>query len=45
VAATFLLVLDWWSERRPRPTAREADGHFRALVQPSLVAGTMATTP
>jgi AcrR family transcriptional regulator len=36
VAATFALVLDWWVERRPRPSGREADAHFRALVLPVL---------
>jgi AcrR family transcriptional regulator len=38
VAATFLLVLDWWAERRPRLAAREADARFRALVLPALAA-------
>ena len=36
VAATFLLVLDWWADQRPRSSARDADGRFRALVQPAL---------
>ena len=36
VVATFLLVLEWWAERRPRPPARLADARFRALVLPAL---------
>ena len=39
VVATFLLVLEWWSERRPRPTAHVADAQFRALVLPALASG------
>jgi AcrR family transcriptional regulator len=36
VAATFVLVLDWWAENHCRLSAREADGIFRALVEPSI---------
>jgi AcrR family transcriptional regulator len=32
VAATFLTVVAWWLERRPRLSPREADGVFRALL-------------
>ena len=36
IAATFILVLNWWAERRtPLPPA-EADALFRALVLPTL---------
>jgi AcrR family transcriptional regulator len=36
IASTFVLVLNWWVESdRPFP-AREADGLFRDLVEPSL---------
>jgi AcrR family transcriptional regulator len=36
VAATFLLVLDWWVERGESLTARDADDVFRALVLPAV---------
>ena len=36
VAATFVLVLEWWIERAERVTAREADELFRALVLPIM---------
>jgi len=35
VATTFVVVLDWWTAQRPRPTAREADARFRELVAPA----------
>lgn len=36
IASTFVLVLDWWAESDSPLPAREADGLFRALVEPSL---------
>lgn len=36
IASTFVLVLNWWVESDPRLPAREADGLFRTLVEPSL---------
>lgn len=36
VAATFVLVLEWWAEGGMRVPAREADARFRALVLPAL---------
>lgn len=36
VAATFVLVLEWWAEDGMRVPAREADARFRALVLPAL---------
>jgi AcrR family transcriptional regulator len=35
VAATFVLVLEWWLEH-PSLSAREVDVYFRALVVPAL---------
>lgn len=43
VAETFVLVLDWWVERGIESSAAEADGHFRALVQPAVAAWTGMT--
>ena len=38
IAATFILVLNWWAEsRNPLPPA-ESDAIFRALLMPSLTA-------
>jgi len=36
IAATFVLVLNWWVESDSPLPAREADGLFRALIEPSL---------
>jgi AcrR family transcriptional regulator len=36
IAATFVLVVNWWAESDCQLSAREADGVFRALVEPSL---------
>jgi AcrR family transcriptional regulator len=36
IAATFVLVLDWWVESDPLLPARDADRVFRALVRPAL---------
>ena len=36
IAATFVLVLNWWVDGDDRLTARDADALFRALVEPSL---------
>jgi AcrR family transcriptional regulator len=38
VAATFVLVLNWWIDKEPRLTPREVDARFRALVLPVLTA-------
>ena len=40
VAATFLLVLNWWVESGDGLTARDADDVFRALVLPSVTSAT-----
>jgi AcrR family transcriptional regulator len=37
IAATFVLVLNWWVESDPPLPARDADRVFRALVRPALV--------
>jgi AcrR family transcriptional regulator len=36
IASTFVLVLNWWVEGDNPLPAREADGLFRALIEPSL---------
>jgi AcrR family transcriptional regulator len=36
IASTFVLVLNWWVESDSPLSAREADGVFRALIEPSL---------
>lgn len=36
VAATFILVLNWWIESRNRLEATEVDALFQALVEPAL---------
>ena len=36
IAATFVLVLDWWVECESPLPARDADRLFRGLVEPSL---------
>lgn len=36
LAATFLVVMDWWLRRRPATSAREAHDLYRALVGPTL---------
>lgn len=36
IAATFVLVLNWWVESDNPLPARDADGLFRALIEPSL---------
>jgi AcrR family transcriptional regulator len=36
IAATFVLVLDWWVDSNPELTPAEADAQFRALVLPTL---------
>jgi hypothetical protein len=36
VAATFVLVLDWWIESGAMSTAEDVDAQFRALVLPTL---------
>jgi AcrR family transcriptional regulator len=36
VAATFVLVLNWWVDSDMQVTPVEVDSHFRALVQPIL---------
>jgi hypothetical protein len=38
IASTFVLVLNWWVESENPLPAREADGLFRALIEPSLAA-------
>jgi AcrR family transcriptional regulator len=36
IASTFVLVLNWWVESNSPLPAPEADGLFRALIEPSL---------
>jgi AcrR family transcriptional regulator len=36
LAATFLVVLEWWLPQRERRDARVANAHYRALVGPAL---------
>ena len=36
IAATFVLVLNWWVETNAKLTAAEVDARFRALVLPVL---------
>jgi AcrR family transcriptional regulator len=36
LASTFILVLNWWAERRTPLPPKEADALFRALVVPTL---------
>jgi hypothetical protein len=36
IASAFVLVLNWWVESDSPLPAREADGLFRALIEPSL---------
>jgi AcrR family transcriptional regulator len=36
IASTFVLVLNWWVESDTLLPARETDGLFRALIEPSL---------
>jgi AcrR family transcriptional regulator len=38
IAATFVLVLNWWVETDAKLTAAEVDARFRALVLPVLQA-------
>ena len=38
VASTFILVLNWWVERRSQLPPREVNALFRALVKPTLAA-------
>jgi AcrR family transcriptional regulator len=38
IAATFVLVLNWWVESDGPLPAREADSLFRRLIEPSLAA-------
>jgi AcrR family transcriptional regulator len=38
IAATFVLVLNWWVETHVRLTAAEVDARFRTLVLPVLTA-------
>ncbi|HTY50201.1 MAG TPA: TetR/AcrR family transcriptional regulator [Steroidobacteraceae bacterium] len=42
VASTFVLVLDWWVDRRCMPSATEADALFRSLVLPVVGPSSMA---
>jgi hypothetical protein len=35
IASSFVLVLNWWVESDNPLPAREADGLFRALIEPS----------
>lgn len=36
IASNFMVVLNWWGETDSPLPAREADGLFRALIEPSL---------
>ena len=36
IASTFVIVLNWWVESESPLPARDADGLFRGLVEPSL---------
>jgi AcrR family transcriptional regulator len=36
LVTTFLVVIDWWLQRRPAPSACEASDAYRALVEPIL---------
>jgi AcrR family transcriptional regulator len=36
LAATFLVVMDWWLRRRPASSAREAHALYRSLVESTL---------
>ena len=36
IASTFVVVLNWWVESDTPLPAREADGLFRGLIEPSL---------
>jgi hypothetical protein len=38
IAATFVLVLNWWVSSRSRLSPREIDAVFRTLVLPTLSA-------
>ena len=38
IAATFVLVLNWWVDNDAPLTPAEVDAHFRALVLPILTA-------
>jgi AcrR family transcriptional regulator len=38
VASTFVLVLNWWVDSRSALLPRDANGIFRALVLPALMA-------
>ena len=44
VAATFVLVLNWWVESGSPITAAEIDAHFRALVLPVLAASKLVAS-
>lgn len=44
IASTFVLVLNWWVECDSPLPAREADGLFRGLIEPSL-AGALPEEP
>jgi hypothetical protein len=39
VAATFIVVLDWWLQKSSALSAAEVDDVFRALVLPALDPG------
>lgn len=39
VASTFVLVLDWWVDRKGAVSSTEADTMFRAFVLPALTLG------
>lgn len=45
VAATFILVLNWWVESRSALSPREADDLFLSLVLPALTATTTVHRP
>jgi len=43
VAATFVLVLNWWVESASQLTPVEMDERFRALVHPAVALRTSST--
>ena len=45
VAATFVLVLNWWVESESDLTGAEMDERFRALVQPAVAMRTSSQPP
>ncbi|MGH7102508.1 MAG: hypothetical protein ACREFJ_08925 [Acetobacteraceae bacterium] len=44
VASTFVLVLDWWVDRKCVPSSAEADAVFRSLVLPAIARSSMVET-